>query len=172
MKYIYSTTKPVPHQLVSIKYKYSSTCIEDLVIRTPRLESQGVYENKDKTTKALNGYSMVLKIPSSDDNKKFYDLILATRSEVNKGFASPERPIISVKATDYINTHIEVVVAIRIAGVYVASNLETIRLRASEVIVYRKIPRESICSKDSNSIFSKDLGIEPIESEDEDDASE
>ena len=97
---------------------------------------------------------------------------VTTRREVNKGLASQERPIISVKATDHINTPLVVVVGIRIADVYVASNLEAIRLRAPEVIVYRKIPRESICSKDSNSIFSKDLGIEPIESEDEDDASE
>ena len=71
---------------------------------------------------------------------------VATRSEVNKGLASQERPIISVKATNYIDTPIEVVVGSRIAGVYVASNLDTIRLRASEVIVYRKIPSESICS--------------------------
>ena len=97
---------------------------------------------------------------------------VATRSEVNKGLASQEKPIILVKATDYINTPTQVVVGIRIAGVYVASNLETIRLRASDVIVYCKIPRENICSKDSNSIFSEDLGIKPIKSEDEDDASE
>ena len=55
---ICSTTKPVPLQVVSIKYKYSSTCTEDLVIQTPRLESQGVYQNKDKTTQALNAYSL------------------------------------------------------------------------------------------------------------------
>ena len=77
------------------------------------------------------------------------------------GLASRERPIISVKATNYLITPIEVVVGIRIAGVYVASNLETIRLRASEVIVYRKIPRESI--------FSEDLGTKPIANVDEDD---
>ena len=64
------TTKPVPHQVVPVKYKYSSTCMEDLVIRTPRLESLGVYENRDKATEALNGYSLGLKIPSSDDIKK------------------------------------------------------------------------------------------------------
>ena len=49
--------------------------MEDLVIRTPRLESQGVYENKDKTTQALNGYFLGLKIPSSDSNREFYDLL-------------------------------------------------------------------------------------------------
>ena len=87
---------------------------------------------------------------------------VATQSKVNKGLASRERPIVHVKATDYLNTSIEVVAAIRITGVYEASNLETIRLRASEVIVYRKIPRESI--------LSEDLGIKPIE--DEYDASE
>ena len=88
---------------------------------------------------------------------------VATQSEVNKGLASRERPIISVKATYYIDTPIEVVVGIRIAGVYVASNLETIRLRESEVIVYRKIPRESI--------LSEELGIIPIVDKDDDDAS-
>ena len=215
-------------------YKYSSTCTEDLVIRTPRLESQGVYENKDNATQALNGYSLGLKIPSSDDNKEFYDLLLevteiiktkmkkvesslrktkkkeimkenleivkyrndgsvvtypklytdknmsitstfyrvATRSEVNKGLGSQERPIISVEAKDYINTPIEVVVGIRITGVFVSSAMETIRLRTSEVIVRRKIPKETICSKDNKGIFSKDLGIEPIEDKDEDDDSE
>ena len=54
---IYSKTKPLPYQIVSIRYKYSSTCTEDLVIRTPKLESYGVYENKDKASDALRGYS-------------------------------------------------------------------------------------------------------------------
>ena len=87
---------------------------------------------------------------------------VATQSEVNKGLASRERPIIQVKAKDYLNTSIEVVAGIRLAGVYMASNLETIRLGASEVIIYRKIPRERI--------LSEDLGIKPIK--DEYDASE
>ena len=91
---------------------------------------------------------------------------VATKSEVNKGLASQERPVIPVKATDYLYTSIEVVVGIRITGVNVASNLETIRLRASEVIVYRKIPTESV--------LSENLGIEPNadEGDDSDDDSE
>ena len=49
---------------------------------------------------------------------------VATQSVVNEGLASRGRPIIQVKAIDYLNTSIEVVVGIRTAGVYVASNLE------------------------------------------------
>ena len=174
----------------------------------------------------MNGYSIGLKIPSSDGDSQFYDFLLkvteiikskiktvenslkktrkvvvntgnleivkykddgsvvtypklytdnnmattstfygvATKSEVNKGLASQERPIILVKAMDYLNTSIEVVVEIRIAGVYLASNLERIRLRASEVIVYRKIPRESM--------LSENLGIIPIADEEDDNNSE
>ena len=67
---IYSNTKPVPYKTVSVKYKYSSTCTEEHVIRTPKLESLGVYENKNKATEALSGYSLGLKIPSPEDNKK------------------------------------------------------------------------------------------------------
>ena len=85
---------------------------------------------------------------------------VATQSEVKEGLASQERPIIPVKAMDYLNKSIEVVVGIRIAGVYVGSNLETIRLRASEVIVCRKIPRESV--------LSENLGIKPIAYEGDD----
>ena len=73
---IYSTTKPLPYQVIHIKYKYSSFCTKDLVIRTPKLESQGVYENKDKVTQVLNGYSLGLKIPNFDGNREFYDLVL------------------------------------------------------------------------------------------------
>ena len=73
---IYSGTRPVPYQVVPIQYKYSSSYIKDLFIRTPKLESYGVYQNKDMNTKLLNGYSLGLKIPSSGDNKEFYDLLL------------------------------------------------------------------------------------------------
>ena len=73
---IYSSTKPVPYQLVPIQYKYSSSCTKDLVIRTPKLESYGVFQNRDMKTKVLNGYSLGLKFPSSDDNREFYDLLL------------------------------------------------------------------------------------------------
>ena len=83
---------------------------------------------------------------------------LATRSEINKGLSSQEKPIISVPATDYINTPIEVVAGIRIAGIYVVSNIETIRLRVTEAIVFRKISIDST--------FSEDMGIKPIEDED------
>ena len=44
---IYSNTKPVPYQIVPIQYKYTSYT-GDLIIRTPELESQGVYENKER----------------------------------------------------------------------------------------------------------------------------
>ena len=66
------------------------------------------------------------------------------RSEINKGLASQEKPIFSVPATDYINTPMEVVAGIKIASVYVASNIETIRLRVTEAIVFRKISHSKI----------------------------
>ena len=91
--------------------------------------------------------------------------------KLKKGLASQERPIISVKATDYINTPIEVVAGIKTAGVYIASNIETIRLRTPEVLLHRKIPREVACSP-KGSIFTEDFEIEPVGSEDEDDDSE
>ena len=87
---------------------------------------------------------------------------VATQSEVDKSLASKEKPIISVPATDYINTPIEVIAGIRIAGVFVNTTIEMIRLRVTDVIVFSKIEIESI--------FSEDLGITPIK--DEDDASE
>ena len=34
------------------------------IIRTPRLESHGVYENKERANQVLNRYSIGLKIPS------------------------------------------------------------------------------------------------------------
>ena len=68
---IYSGTRPVHYQVVPIQYKYSSSCMKDFVIRTPKLESYGVYQNKDIRTKVLNRYSLGLKIPSSDDNRDF-----------------------------------------------------------------------------------------------------
>ena len=87
---------------------------------------------------------------------------VATQSEVDKGLASKENLIISVPATDYINTPIEVTAGIRIANVFVNATIETIRLRVTDVIVFSKIEIESI--------FSEDLGITPIK--DEDNASE
>ena len=89
---------------------------------------------------------------------------VATQSEVDNGLASKEKPIISVLATDYINTPMEVIASIRIAGVFVKAIIETIRLRVTDVIVFSKIEIESV--------FSEDLGITPIKDEDEDDASE
>ena len=94
----------------------------------------------------------------------FYSV--AALSEINKGLASQEKPIILVPATDYLNTHIEVVDGIRIAGrasVFVSSKIQTIRLRVTDAIVVRKI-----CG---DSIFSEDLGLKPIKDEDEDNAS-
>ena len=73
---IYSATKPVPYQVVPIQYKYTSSYTSDLIIRTPKLESFGVYQNKDINTKALNGYSLGLKIPNSDDDSRFYNFLL------------------------------------------------------------------------------------------------
>ena len=64
---------------------------------------------------------------------------VANKGEIKNGLASQTKPIISVEATDYINTPIEVVAGIRIAGVYVGSNLEKIRLRLTEARVFRKI---------------------------------
>ena len=84
---------------------------------------------------------------------------VATQSEVDKGLASKEKRIISVSTTDYINTPIEVIAAIRIAGVFVNTTIETIRLRVTDVIVFSKIAIESI--------FSEDLGITHIKDEDE-----
>ena len=219
---MYCTTKPMSYKILPIQYKYLPSCTRDLIILTPRLESQDVYENKERTTQVLNGYSIGLKIASSDGDSQFYDFLLevteiikskietledslkktrkvgvntenleivkykddgsvvtypklytdnnmaitstfyrvATQSEVNEGLASRGRPIIPVKATDYLNTSIVVVVGIRIAGEYLDYNLETIRLRVSGVIVYPKIPIESISSKN--------LGIIPITNEDDD----
>ena len=94
----------------------------------------------------------------------------ATKGEIKKDSASQERPIISVEATDYIRVPIEVVAGIKVVGVYVASNMETIRLRATEVLIYCKLPREDATSS-KGSVFT-DFEIEPIEDEDEDDASE
>ena len=65
---------------------------------------------------------------------------------------------------DYIKTPIEVVGGIKIAGVYISSNIKTIRLRVIEAIVFGEIFGDSI--------FSEDLGIIPIAEEDEDNASE
>ena len=93
----------------------------------------------------------VLSVTSS-----FYRV--ATKKEVKNGLASQAKPNISVATTDYLNTPIEVVAGIEIAGVYVGSNIETIRLRLMEAIVFRKI--------------SFDMEIEQIEDENEDDASE
>ena len=63
------------------------------------------------------------------------------------------------------------VAGIKIAGIYVAFNMETIRLRAPEVLIYRKLPREdATCLK--GSVFTADFKIEPVEDQDEDDASE
>ena len=64
---------------------------------------------------------------------------IAAQSEVNKGLASQEKPIISVPVTDYINTPVEVVAGIRIAGVFVNASIETIRLRVTEAIVFGKL---------------------------------
>ena len=50
----------------------------------------------------------------------------AAQSEINKGLASKEKPIISVVATDYLNKPIEVVAGIRIAAVFVSTSIETI----------------------------------------------
>ena len=63
---IFSTSKPIPYQIVPIQYEYSPSCTTHLIIKTPRLESQGVNENKDRATQVLNGYSIGLKIPKSD----------------------------------------------------------------------------------------------------------
>ena len=62
------------------------------------------------------------------------------------------------------------VAGLEIACVYVASNMETIRLRAPEVLIYRKLPREDATSS-KGSVFTG-IEIEPIEDEDGDDASE
>ena len=60
--------------------------------------------------KLCKGKNMTIQTPFSR---------VATQSEVDKGLASKEKPIISMLATDYINTPIEVIAGIRIAGVFV-----------------------------------------------------
>ena len=65
-----------------------------------------------------------------------------------------------MSATDYLNTPIEVVAGIKKARVYIGSNMETIRLRIMETIVFRKIYKDN---KSEDSIFSEDMEIEPIE---------
>ena len=101
---IYSTTKPVPYQVIPIKYKYSSSCTGDLVIRTPKLESQGVYENKDKVTQVLNRYSLGLKIPSSDGNREFYDLLLKVTDLIKSKIKTVE---CSLKTTRKVGVNTE-----------------------------------------------------------------
>ena len=44
---VYSSPKPIQYQVIPIQYKYSSSCSKDLVIRAPKLESYGIYQNKD-----------------------------------------------------------------------------------------------------------------------------
>ena len=61
---------------------------------------------------------------------------VATKAEIMKGLARQERPIISVEATNYVGVPIAVAVGIKIAGVYVASNLETIRLRVTYTVSF------------------------------------
>ena len=99
------------------------------------------------------------------DNNKFIPSTfyrVATHSEVKKGLSSQAKPIISMPATDYLNTPIEVIAGIKIAGVYIGSNADTIRLRLTEAIVFRKI-----YNKSEDSIFSEDIEIKPIEDGDE-----
>ena len=73
---IYSSTKPVHFQVVPIQYKYSSSCTGDLIIRTLRLASRGVFENRERTNQVFNGYSLGLKIPNSDDDSRFHNSLL------------------------------------------------------------------------------------------------
>ena len=91
-----------------MRYKYTSTCTEDLVIRTPKLDSLGVYENKDKATEALNGYSLGLKIPSSDNNK-FYDLLLEVTEIMKTKIQSIENSLGKTKKKGIIVENLEIV---------------------------------------------------------------
>ena len=100
---IYSPTKPMPYQIVPIQYKYSPSCTRDLIIRTHRLESQGVYENKERTTQVLNRYFIGLKIPSSDDDSQFYDFLLEVTEIIKNKIKTVEN---SLRET---RTHLEIV---------------------------------------------------------------
>ena len=71
------------YQIVPIQYKYSAYCTRDFIIRTSRLESLGVYENKERATQVLNGYSIGLKIPSSDGDSQFYEVTEIIKSKIN-----------------------------------------------------------------------------------------
>ena len=54
---IYSATKPVQYQKISLYYEYP-TGKGPVFLRTPALYSYGVCENKDPQTQKLTGYSM------------------------------------------------------------------------------------------------------------------
>ena len=118
-----------------------------------------------------NGSAVAYPKLLTDNNKSITSTFyrVATHSEVKKGLASQAKPIISVPATDYLNTPIEVVAGIKKACVYIGPTMETIRLRLTEAIVFRKIYKYN---KSEDSIFSEDIEIELIEDGDEDDVSE
>ena len=99
---------PIPYQIVSIRYKYSSTCSEDLDIRTPKQESYGLYENKDKASDALRGYSLGLKIPSSDDDK-FNDLLLEVTEVIKDKIKSVEATLRKTKKKGVTVENLEIV---------------------------------------------------------------
>ena len=107
---IYSNIKPIPYQVVPIQYKYTSSYTGDLIIRTPKLESQGVYENKERgENKVLNGYSLGLKILNSDDDRQFYDLLLEVTEEINSKVKTVESSLKKMKKRGILTENLEIV---------------------------------------------------------------
>ena len=228
---MYSTTTPVPYNNLAIKYEYSSNSVDELVIRTPPLNSIGVLPNRGlNDTQPLTGYSLALKISKSEDvseeERNCYNVLerltdvirekleeketvstikkvkrkgiavdnlvilrpkddttstvylklytdksmnittpfykLASKKDIARKVVSKDKPIKPAKALDYVRQGIQVIVGIKIDGVFINSHMESLRIRATEVIVLKK-------TVSTDSIFSKDLNLQPLETTDSDD---
>ena len=228
---MYSTTTPVPYNNLAIKYEYSPNSVDELVIRTPPLNSMGVLPNRGlNDTQPLTGYTLALKISKSEDvseeERNCYNVLerltdvirekleeketvstikkvkrkgiavdnlvifrpkddttstvylklytdksmnittpfykLASKKDIARKVVSKDKPIKPAKALDYVRQGIQVIVGIKIDGVFINSHMESLRIKATEVIVLKK-------TVSTDSIFSKDLNLQPRETTDSDD---